>query len=330
LRDYRVNYSKVDQISVMISKFLTPRGRITQDPRRNALMIEDVPSQFEKIDQLVKALDTPAQQVEIEARLLQANKSFSRDLGNQLGFLLGNQTGNVLTGAASGASPFSRTPAPRATSSSGGASSVPLLANFPAAATTSGLAFLLQGGNVLLDEIITAAEANGTAKLLSRPKVTTQNNQKADISRGTQIPVQTNVNNTISVQFIEFSLKLSVTPQITEAGTILLTVNIENSSPDFAKAVNGIPSVSTQHANTQVLIADGGTAMIGGILVDSDSQAIQQTPGLGSIQLLGHLFKSTQTIKSTDELLFFITPRIKPPDTMTGLDVPAPVATPAR
>ena len=167
----------------------------------------------------------------------------------------------------------------------GGGNGVPLVANFPAAAT-SGLSFLIQaGGDVLLDEIISAAEAHGTAKLISRPKVTTQNNQAATISQGTQIPVQTNVNNTISTQFLNFSLQLTVTPQITEAGTILLTAQIENSQPDFARAVNGVPSVGTQRANTQVLIPDGGTAVIGGILVDNDSVNIRQVPGLGSLPI---------------------------------------------
>ena len=173
------------------------------------------------------------------------------------------------------------------------------------------------GGDILLDEIITAAEASGTAKLMSRPRVVTQNNQPATISQGTQIPVQTNVNNTVSVQFLTFALKLQVTPQITEKGTILMSVEIENSQPDFARAVNGIPSVSTQQAKTQTLIDDGATMMIGGILVDTDSLNIRQVPGLGSLPVIGHLFKNTQTIKSTAELLFFITPRIKTTDAVT-------------
>jgi type IV pilus assembly protein PilQ len=249
--------------------------------------------------------------------LLSANKSFSRELGNQLGILIGNRGGNVLTGIPGPGSPFTRTPPPRATS---GGAGTPLIANFPAAAT-AGLSFLIQaGGDVILDEIIGVAEARGTAKLISRPKVTTQNNQAATISQGTQIPVQTNVNNTISVQFLNFSLQLQVTPQITEAGTILLTTAIENSQPDFARAVNGVPSVATQRANTQVLIPDGGTAVIGGILVDSDSVNVRQIPGLGSIPIVGNLFKNTSTIKSTAELIFFITPRIKNPESIAVVD----------
>ena len=170
---------------------------------------------------------------------------------------------------------------------------VPLLSNLPAAAT-SGLAFLIQpGGDVLLDAIVTAAEASGRAKLLSSPRITTQNNQPATVSQGTQIPVQTNVNNTVTTSFIDFSLNLTVTPQITAAGTILLTVALENSVPDFARSVNSIPSVASQKAKTQVLIPDGGTAVIGGIYVDTDSMNVRQVPGFGSIPILGYLFKET-------------------------------------
>lgn len=325
-RTFILNYTQASTVSATLQRLLTPRGTIIQDARRNALIISDIPSQFGRVDQMVRFLDTPAQQVEIEARLIQANRSFAKELGNQLGLLIGNRTGNVLTGIPGPGSPFARTPPPRA---SAGGAGTPLVANFPAAAT-SGLSFLIQaGGDVLLDEIIGAAETRGTAKIISRPKVTTQNNQAATISQGTQIPVQTNVNNTISVQFLNFSLQLTVTPQITEAGTILLTAQIENSQPDFARAVNGIPSVTTQRAQTQVLIPDGGTAVIGGILVDNDSVNIAQVPGLGSLPVIGNLFKNTKTIKGTAELLFFITPRIKPPDSIAVFE-PGQEGTPTQ
>jgi type IV pilus assembly protein PilQ len=317
-RTFILNYTKAAEVSTTLTRLLSPRGTIIQDARRNALIISDLPAQFTKVDQLVKFLDTPAQQVEIEARLLQANKSFSRDIGNQIGLLIGNRAGNILTGLPTASSPFARTPAPRAVGSGSG---VPLISNFPAAAS-SGLSFLIApGGDILLDEIIGAAEARGTAKLISRPRVTTQNNQAATISQGTQIPVQTNVNNTITVQFTNFSLSLTVTPQITQAGTILLNVSITNSQPDFARAVNGIPSVASQQASTQVLIPDGGTAVIGGILVDTDSVNIRQIPGLGSLPVIGNLFKNTSTVKSTAELVFFITPRIKPMDSLNVISL---------
>jgi type IV pilus assembly protein PilQ len=293
----------------------TTRGSILVDPRRNALIVRDVPSQFATLDSMIKFTDMPQQQVDIEARLLSANKSFSKDVGSQLGLLLGATGGNVLTGLTGQPSPVARA----GTTLPTGGSNLPLVSNFPAAAT-SGLTFLLKpGGDILLDEIIGAAEAHGTAKLISRPHVTTQNNQAATIQQGTQIPVQTNVNNTITTQFITFALQLTVTPQISAAGTILLQVNISNSQPDFASAVGGIPTVATQSATTMMLVPDGATAVIGGILVDNDTLNVNQVPGLGSLPLIGSLFKETQTIKSTNELLFFITPRIKPIDTISVL-----------
>ena len=326
---YILNYTKASVLQATLTggQNISKRGDVSRDDRKNALIITDLPTQFSKIDQLIKFLDTPAEQVEIEGRLLSANKSFSRDLGSQLGFLFGNQSGNIVTGASGSNSPFTVVNGanPRVQPGSG----VPLATNL-AAAATSGLAFLIQpGGDVLLDAIITASEASGRAKLLSSPRITTQNNQAATVSQGTQIPVQTNVNNTVTTTFIDFSLKLTVTPQITAAGTILLTVAIENSVPDFARSVDGTPSVASQKANTTVLIPDGGTAVIGGIYVDTDSLNVQQVPGFGSIPVIGYLFKQTKTIKSTSELIFFVTPKVKSLDQIIAA-VPDVKAEPGR
>jgi len=328
---YILNYTKASVVQTTLTQgtasVVSKRGDISKDDRKNALIITDIPGQFSKIDQIIKFLDTPADQVEIEGRLLSANKSFSRDLGSQLGLLFGNRTGNILTGASGANSPVTvvNGASPRVQSGTG----TPLLSNLPAAAT-SGLAFLIQpGGDVLLDAIVTAAEASGRAKLLSSPRITTQNNQAATVSQGTQIPVQTNVNNTVTTSFIDFSLNLTVTPQITAAGTILLTVALENSVPDFARSVNNIPSVASQKAKTQVLIPDGGTAVIGGIYVDTDANNVRQVPGFGSIPILGYLFKNTVVSKSTSELIFFVTPKVKSLDQIIAA-VPDVKAEPQR
>jgi Flp pilus assembly secretin CpaC len=130
---------------------------------------------------------------------------------------------------------------------------------------------------------------------------------------------KTYVNNTITTQFVTFALQLDLTPQISAAGTILMQVNVPNSQPDFARAVGGIPSVASQSPKTLVMVPDGATAVIGGILVDTDFINIRQVPGLGNLPLIGTLFKETNTAKSTSELLFFITPRIKPIDAISVL-----------
>jgi type IV pilus assembly protein PilQ len=313
---YILSYAKAPEAAATLqaSGVLSTRGKVVAEGRRNAIIVTDLPEQFEGIEKMKNFIDVPSQQVEIEARLVAANKSYSREFGSQLALLVGANNGNILTGGTNKPSPFDRTPAPRVTA--GGSNALPLLVDLPAAAT-SGVAFLLQPGqDILLDAIITAAEARGTARLLSQPKVMTENNRKAQIEQGTKIPVQTNVNNTITTTFLTFALRLDVVPQITEDGTILMDVDIENSQPDFARTVNGVPSISTQHAQTQTWVPDGTTMMIGGIFVDTDSLNIRQVPGLGSIPLIGHLFKNTQTIKSQAELFFFLTPRIKKPDAL--------------
>jgi type IV pilus assembly protein PilQ len=184
-RTFILNYTKAPEVGATLGRLLSDRGTMIQDARTNSLIITDIPSQFGRVEELVKFLDTPAKQVEIEARLLQANKSFSRDLGNQIGLLIGNRSGNVLTGLPGATSPFAREPVPRA---SGGGAGTPLISNFPAAAT-AGLSFLIQpGGDILLDEIIGVSEARGTAKLISRPRIMTQNNTPATIQQGTGLP----------------------------------------------------------------------------------------------------------------------------------------------
>jgi type IV pilus assembly protein PilQ len=316
-KSYVLSYPKAADVAATLlqSRMVSSRGTVATEPRRNAIIVTDVAEQFEGIEKLIQFMDTPAQQVEIEARLLSANKSFSREFGSQLALLVGANDGNVLTGGQGESSPFARTPPPRVTV---GGAGLPLLTNLPAAAT-SGVAFLLQpGSDILLDAIITAAEASGNARLLSQPKVTTESNVKAEIEQGTKIPVQTNVNNTITTTFLTFALRLEVTPQVTEDGTVVLEVDIENSQPDLARTVNGVPVVGTQHARTRRTVPDGATMMLGGIFVDTDSLNVRQVPGLGSIPIIGHLFKNTQTIKSQAELFFFITPRIKKADAVAA------------
>jgi len=164
-----------------------------------------------------------------------------------------------------------------------------------------------------VDFIISAAESKGVGKLLSKPKVITQNNEKAIVKQGTKIPVQTTINNTISVQFIDAVLKLEVTPQITAEGTISMLVLVENTAIDNGiQRVQNIPALSTQSVEAHVVINDGGTVVIGGVIVSSQRTDISEVPLLGSIPLIGHLFKRTNVSVSSQELLFFLTPRIVP------------------
>jgi type IV pilus assembly protein PilQ len=164
-----------------------------------------------------------------------------------------------------------------------------------------------------VDFFISAAEAKGVGKLLSKPRVVTQNNEKATVKQGTKIPIQTTINNTISVQFIDAVLKLEVTPQITAEGTIFMDVLVENTQIDTGiPRVQGIPALDTQSAETKVLVADGGTVVIGGIIVSQQTVNIQEVPFVGSLPIIGYLFKRTSVNVQSQELLFFLTPRIIP------------------
>jgi type IV pilus assembly protein PilQ len=189
---------------------------------------------------------------------------------------------------------------------------MPLLSNFPANAATSGLVFAHSSPNFALDYIITAAESKGVGKLLSSPELVTQNNAQAVVKQGAQIPIQTTVNNTISTQYIDAVLRLQVTPQITSEGTVFLDVMVENTQADFSNEVNGLPTLNTQSAQTKVLIDDGGTVVVGGVMVTQQNTTVQQVPVLGSVPVIGHLFSRTAVSVSTQELLFFVTPRILP------------------
>lgn len=309
-----LSYAKAADLSAVLKKILSPRGDIIVDARTNSMIISDIPGKFPAIDALIKQLDKKIKQVEIEARVIAATRDFLRDIGVQIGMIVGNNAENKLSGAIPG-NPFTRSPPPSVTiqpGQSGGApDALPLISNLGANAATSGLAFF--GGfnnNFILDTIITAAERRGSAKLISKPKIITQDNIQGFVQQGVKIPVQTTINNTVSVQFFDFALKLEVTPQITEEGTIMLNVKIENSTPDFSRQVLGVPTVNTQETRTTVLVNSGGTVVVGGVLIDNEQVNIRQVPGIGSIPVIGNLFKNRSVNKQTQELIFFLSPKI--------------------
>jgi len=180
----------------------------------------------------------------------------------------------------------------------------------PGATSAFGLSMGAINGAFGLDVALTALEHQGKLQILSTPRVTTQNNKEASVTQGFQIPIQVVANNTVTVSYRDAALKLVVTPQITGANTVIMRIVLENGIPDFSRAVNGNPSINTQRADTQVQVADGVTTVIGGILQTQESSALDQTPGVSRIPLLGWLFKRTDTRSDSQELVIFITPRI--------------------
>ena len=311
-----LSYSKAATLKETLKKFLSSRGDILSDDRSNQLIIRDIPSVIPVIDNLIRQLDRKSQQVEIEARVVSASRSFARDLGTQLGFAgQGLHGRNFIAGDPTvGQSSFGTTnPGPPVAIKSSDPPVLPLVTNLAAGAPTSGLMLAHRSPNFAVDLFITAAESKGVGKLLSKPKVITQNNEKATVKQGTKIPIQTTINNTISVQFIDAVLKLEVTPQITAEGTIFMDVLVENTQIDNGiPRVQGIPALNTQSAETKVTVADGGTVVIGGIIISSQRVDISQVPLVGSMPLIGHLFRRTNITTTSQELLFFLTPRIIP------------------
>ena len=305
-----LSYAKADELKDLITKSsLSPRGTVQVDSRTNTIIITDLADRLTTAGDLLKLLDKPQPEVEIEARIVQTNKSYARALGIQWGFTgrvdpaLGNTTnlafpnsGSLTGGGAGGA-----TAAPAGTA-----------VNFPVAGapTAVGLQLGSVNGAFNLDVALSALENSGNGRLLSTPRVTMQNNVEAEIAQGVQIPIQTVANNTVTVSFKDATLSLKVTPQITSANTVIMKIVVENASPDFSRSIGGIPPINTQRANTQVLVSDGQTTVIGGIYVSNEQTNSDRTPGLGSIPLLRWLFKRDSVTDTSSELLIFITPKI--------------------
>jgi type IV pilus assembly protein PilQ len=309
-----LSYAKApDLVGILTRSALSPRGEVQVDTRTNTLIVRDLADRLSTAADLVKTLDRPQPQVEIEARIVQTTRDFARALGVEWGFTgrvdpaLGNTTGlafpnnGSLTGRVGGV----QGPTTAEASSERG---VNLRAPTPSSAV--GLALGSVNGAVNLDVVLSALESTGRGRLLSTPRVSTQNNIEAEMTQGIQIPIQTVANNTVTVSFKDAALTLKVTPQITASNTIIMRVFLENATPDFSRAVNGIPPIDTQRAVTTVLVADGETTVIGGIYVSLEQVSQDRVPLLHRLPLLGWLFKRDVNSDESRELLIFITPRI--------------------
>ena len=310
LRTVTLSYAIAEQIKPLLLKSaLSSRGTIEVDQRSNTLIISDLQAALDRASSLIASLDRAQPQVEIEARIVVTNKNFKREVGARLG--LGGEASPRLGNAVPLTFPNSivaggRTGADLAATGSPNAVNLGVLG----ATSAVGLALGSVNGALNLDVALSALESQGKVTIVSTPRVTTQNNVEAEMTQGTQIPIQVVANNTITVQFKDAALKLLVTPQITAANTVIMRINLENATADFGRSVNGIPPIDTQRAQTTVLMGDGQTTVIGGIYFSSQESREARTPGLHKIPLLGWLFKDNLTNNQNNELLIFITPRI--------------------
>ena len=307
----RLNYADGAEIMVSLEPHLTARGSMNVDGRTNTLIITDTPEGLTQVTELIKLLDVPEKQVEIEARIVEASTSFARALGVQLGFGIGRLGARLLTDE-------DPTFGTRNADRVGGFGFTLPLSQAPGSNTILGLTTGNLMDTIQLDALITAAERDGDAQILSKPRVTAQNNTLAIITQGSQIPVPVSQNFTTTVEYQTAALQLTVTPRVTNVDTILMTIVVENNVPDFASTVLGIPAIRTSQAQTQVLVANGGTTVIGGIYIEAESENEERVPGLGRIPVLGHLFRTTSKSQETREILFFITARIQDTPSLMG------------
>jgi type IV pilus assembly protein PilQ len=268
------------------------------DTRTNTLIIRDLADNLTAAAELITRLDRAEPQVEIEARIVQLVRNKDRDLGISWGF---NGRVDPTFGTSTGLAFPSKVGVEAGT---GGVDN--------ASPSAVGIALGSINGALNLNVALRALEQDGTLKILSTPRVTTQNNIPAEITQGAQIPIQVVSNNTVTVQFKDAALTLRVTPQITASNTIIMNIFLENASPDYSEtsAAQPIPAIQTQRAVTSVLLADGDTTVIGGIFAQTESTTNLRTPILHRVPLLGWLFKNENRIDNSRELLIFITPRI--------------------
>ena len=312
-----LSYAHAKDVILPVKKFLSQRGDVVADERTNALIVSDIPAVLPQIDRIIQQMDRKTQEVEIEARVVAATRSFARDIGVQLGLGWGNGTTGVGGVSSAGISPIIVGPVvgnplyPVVGTPSTG-TQIPLFSNLGVTAPTSGLELTNFSNNLRMDLLLTMAESRGLLKILSRPRVVTQNNIQAVVKQGVRVPIvtQAQLGGPPTVTYVDAFLRLTVTPQITSEGTIFLNVDVENTLPDFGHEVQGNPTLITQQATTQVLVTDGGTVVIGGVIQTSNTLSVSQVPLLGDIPYLGNLFKHRTVQTSNQELIFFITPRI--------------------
>ncbi|MBX3295165.1 MAG: type IV pilus secretin PilQ [Acidobacteria bacterium] len=317
----------------IIKRRLSRRGAIEVDARSNSLIVTDVRENIDAVKQLVAILDQPEPQVEIEARIVVATRNFSRDIGVQLAALVTGARGSLGSGSTlPGTNNTTGTQPQGIPSGLGVQPNNDLLSSIPN--TIIGLTTGIFG-TAQISALISAGEQTGQAKIIATPRVTTLNNRKAKIESGTKIPITTIQPGAAAggaivatTEYVDVPLKLEITPQITDVGTVVLDILAENSST--AAIVGGAPpAINTQTMETQVTVPDGGTTVVGGVLFDDERESQDRTPGLSRIPLLGNLFKRKGVQRNTNEILFFITPRIYRPDfpAVTGTSGTNPNAT---
>lgn len=308
----QINYAKASDIAGLIkdkhNAFLSEKGALSVDTRTNTVWIQDVRTNIKEVKRFIRQLDVPVKQVLIEARIVEVSKDFSRDLGIRWGISKATHLSGTLQGAHQSVKDFAppnEVPLNRKLNLDLVAAPVSGLA--PASV---GVAFAKLGNDILLDLELSALESEGHAELISNPRLITTNQQPAIIESGEEIPYQeSTLSGATSVSFKKAVLSLKVTPHITPDSKILMDLQINQDTPS-AEKFNGVPAIYTKEVQTNVLINNGETIVLGGIYKQGKNKAINRIPFLGSLPVVGALFRNKQVTIKNEELLIFITPRI--------------------
>lgn len=294
---FKLSYARATDVATLLKEMASPRARIIVDQRTNQLIISEIPTYLQTMRNLIDSVDVPTRQVVIEARIVETTKLFIQQYGFNWGFKgtmdpsLGTGTGLVF---------------PNRVDTVGGP--------FNFGAGNPAVSFSLQNvlGTFTLDLALLAAETEGLVRVISAPRVTTQDNTAAEIQSGFQIPYQTRINLTTTVAYVDATLRLSVTPQITEAGTVIMDIQVQKNEPATGLNIEGGAGtpLSTRRAQTKLMVRDGGTSVIAGIYQVKENNSQGRMPFLHQIPVLGALFRERNYNSEHDELLIFITPRI--------------------
>ena len=329
--DYlQVNYAKASDMAGLIKSqggtLLSNRGSVAVDERTNTLLLQDTADRLADIRRLVATLDIPVRQVLIEARIVIVNDDFNRQLGARLGYTTAQANGNgVWTTSGTAAATDQVIGSAIANQTSTGQSfpvSVPTgttatnryNVNLPVASPAGSFALGILGNNYILDLELSAAQAETRAEVISSPRVITANQKEAVVEQGTEIPYQQSASSgATTISFKKAVLSLKATPQITPDNRIILDLDVRNDSIGTITVASGgvnVPSIDTKEITTQVLVNDGQTVVLGGVLISTHRDDETKVPWLGDIPILGNLFKTTSKTNDKDELLIFVTPKI--------------------
>jgi len=326
----QVNYAKAAEMAALIKtqngSLLSPRGSVAVDERTNTLLLQDTASRLNDIRRLVATLDIPVRQVLIESRIVVVNDDFERDLGARVGLTTVNANGNgvittsgtalstdtitssAVTNVAKTGNPFP------VTYPAGATAPTRYNVNLPVANPAGSFALGILGSNYLVDLELSAAQAETRAAVVSSPRVITANQKEATIEQGVEIPYQQSASSgATTISFKKAVLSLKVTPQITPDNRIILDLDVKKDSVGKDVVASGgvnVPAINTQEIATQVLVNDGQTVVLGGILQTTSSDNSTKVPFLGDVPILGNLFKTTTKVDNKDELLIFVTPKI--------------------